>query len=196
VRLPRLEAHLAGSVLDAGAIGYIVPHVRTAADAAEAVAYAKYAPAGSRSMCPYTRGSRYVGFEGWDEHWPAENARTVVGVIVEDPLGLEHLEEIVAVDGVDLVWLGYGDLAQSLGLGGAAGHERIAEAQRRTLELCARHGKSAFCGLPASGGVEAFEQGYQQGFRTFAWGDIYIFADLWQRLSAGARDVLGAAARA
>jgi 2-keto-3-deoxy-L-rhamnonate aldolase RhmA len=188
VRLPHLEPHLAGSVLDAGAIGYIVPHVQTASAAAEAVAFAKYSPDGTRSMCPYTRGSRYVGFEGWDEFWPAQNASTVVGVIVEDALGLENLEEICAVDGVDLVWLGYGDLAQSLGLGGDVQHELIVQARQRGLELCQQYGKSAFCGLPATDGQAAFELSFQQGFRTFAWGDIYLFTDAWTRLSGHARN--------
>src|SRR5580765_6471497 len=70
VRLPHLEPSLAAGVLDAGAIGYIVPHVQTAAAAARAVAYAKYSPHGERGMCPYTRGAGYIDFSEWDEYWP------------------------------------------------------------------------------------------------------------------------------
>jgi 2-keto-3-deoxy-L-rhamnonate aldolase RhmA len=187
VRLPMLDAAMAGAVLDAGVMGYFVPHIATAEDAAQAVAYAKYAPDGVRGMCPTTRTNAFGGYREWDAYWPRANDQTVVGVIVEDALGLSNLEAICAVPGVDVVWLGTGDLSQSLGRGKQSTKDTIADATMKTLNLCRRHGKAAYCPLQVVDGAAGFKYWYDKGFRFMGWGDLSIFAHAFTTLSEGAR---------
>lgn len=92
-----------GRPLDLGACGVIVPNVRDAAHAREVVAATRYAPAGSRSV------GRLSGGAG----------RPLVVVMIETATALDDLDAVLAVEGLDGVYVGPGDLSLSLGLHGA-----------------------------------------------------------------------------
>jgi 4-hydroxy-2-oxoheptanedioate aldolase len=98
-----------GRPLDLGARGVIVPNVRDAAHAEEVVAATRYAPAGGRSI------GRLSG--GTDE--------PLVIAMVETATALEDLDALLAVDGLDGVYVGPGDLSLSLGLTGAGRREEL-----------------------------------------------------------------------
>ena len=101
-----------GRALDAGATGVIVPLIDTAEDAARAVAAARYAPNGVRSYGPM-RSQLRIG------PTPADaNRDTLVIAMIETPLGLENVEAICAVPGLDGVYVGPSDLR--LAVGGAS----------------------------------------------------------------------------
>src|SRR5262249_20848313 len=93
----------------------VVPHVDTAADAQEAVAATRFAPRGVRGMCP---SSHAAGYRGGDTRPFTRNAETetVVAVIVESPLGVENVAGMAAVDGIEAVFFGPGDLSHELGV--------------------------------------------------------------------------------
>ncbi|MER6176154.1 aldolase/citrate lyase family protein [Streptosporangium sp. NPDC001681] len=110
VRIAANDAVLIGRVLDAGALGVVVPMVETAEDARRAVRAFRYPPAGERSFGPL-RAGRLLGRS--PERLSAE---PVCLVMVESARGVANVEEIVAVDGVDGVFLGPADLAVGLGL--------------------------------------------------------------------------------
>ncbi|WP_181164680.1 HpcH/HpaI aldolase family protein [Amaricoccus solimangrovi] len=120
VRVAENEPLLIAKALDAGAVGVIVPHIQTAADLRKALASARFAPEGDRGKCGQVRGSHY-GADGvpWSEFWKKKNDSVVIMPLVEEREGIENLDEILAVDGVDVLWLGIGDLAQSYGVPGA-----------------------------------------------------------------------------
>ena len=93
-----------GRALDAGAVGVIVPLIDTAEDAARAVSAARYPPTGIRSYGPM-RSQLRIG------PTPADaNRDTVVIAMIETPLGLENVEAICAVPGLDGVYVGPSDL--------------------------------------------------------------------------------------
>jgi 4-hydroxy-2-oxoheptanedioate aldolase len=196
VRVPGFSENLIGKVLDAGAIGVVVPHVRSAAEAARVVNAVKYPPAGMRSMCPHIRSSNYCGWEGWEEHASIANDATVVVVLVEDREAVENLEEICAVPGVDVVWIGTGDLSQSLGIPGDFNNPQITEIRLRALELCQRRGIGSWCQLPVRNGQEAFSRWYNEGFRFFTWPDMSILAESVADLVGGARESVQLVTRA
>ncbi|MCS7478543.1 HpcH/HpaI aldolase/citrate lyase family protein [Umezawaea endophytica] len=109
VRVEANDATPIGRALDAGAGGVIVPLVDTAADAAAAVAAAKYGPEGKRSYGPM-RSALRIG------PTPADaNASTVVLVMIETAQGLANVEEICATPGLDGVYVGPSDLMLALG---------------------------------------------------------------------------------
>ena len=111
VRVPGPLPHRIGAALDSGAAGVLVPRIESAASAADVVRWARYPPAGERGFGP-GRANGYGRAGVQDAEAP------VVAVQVETQAGLDALDAILAVDGLDLVFVGPGDLSVSLGLDG------------------------------------------------------------------------------
>ena len=126
--------------LDIGCQGIVVPHVESAEQVERVVAATRLPPLGSRSTCPVVRGTGFSG-EGWDEYIAWSQANTVVIPIVESAAGLKNVEEIAAVDGVDLVYLGAVDLAAELGV--AVNGPDIVDAWLTLQEAARRNAKRA-----------------------------------------------------
>ncbi len=103
------DAGLIGAALDAGAQGVVVPLVESAADTRACVRAVKYAPAGMRSWGPY-RGRLMTSHDDLG----AVNAWTIACVQIETRAAMENLEDILAVDGLDMVLVGPNDLATAL----------------------------------------------------------------------------------
>jgi 4-hydroxy-2-oxoheptanedioate aldolase len=141
VRLQRSSEENTLLILDAGADGIVIPHISTAEQAEQAVQDAKYPPRGRRGMGGPNRGSGF-GFPAWQEYARRANEATVVIVIVEDVEGVKNADEICAVEGVDAVFLGTGDLSQEMGLD-FVGMENpaIAEAMTSVRDSCRHHSK-------------------------------------------------------
>ncbi|WP_348789770.1 aldolase/citrate lyase family protein [Leifsonia sp. NPDC080035] len=100
-------------LLDSGARGIIAPTVETAAQAAALVAATKYPPLGGRSLGP-TRPALYPG----DDYTAAGNRSASAIVQIETRAGYENVDDILAVEGLDSVYIGPADLAVSYGLPG------------------------------------------------------------------------------
>lgn len=101
------------SVLDCGATGVLVPHVATAAYAREVAALCRYR-GGRRGFATSTRAGRYTAVPMW-QHIKESDANTVVVAQIEDPEALEHIDAIAAVDGIDALFIGRGDLTAAFG---------------------------------------------------------------------------------
>ena len=145
VRVPWMEHWVATRVLDNGALGIVMPHVDTAEQAREVVDRLKYPPIGHRSVAG---GAAVFDFEKVDvgESIAAINASTLVTVMIETPLGVENADEIAAVDGVDVLLIGTGDLTAEMGIPGQPGHERVLAAYESVIAACHKHGKWAGMG--------------------------------------------------
>jgi 4-hydroxy-2-oxoheptanedioate aldolase len=127
-------------VLDAGALGIIAPHVRSAAEARDYVTAAKFPPLGERSAAGALPHLHYRSFPAAAAD-AAMNAATMVVVQFESEEALKNADEIVAVDGVDMVLIGSNDMLASFGLTGQYEHPRLREAYAKTIEVCRRHNK-------------------------------------------------------
>lgn len=101
------------SVLDCGAVGALVPHVSSAAKAREIVAACRFR-GGKRGYSGSVRAARYGGTPMWTNIDAADKATTVIAMI-EDPEALDEIDAIVAVDGLDGVFIGRGDLTAAFG---------------------------------------------------------------------------------
>lgn len=108
VRVQGPEAPYILSVLDCGATGVLVPHVDSAAKAKAVVDACRYAT-GARGFSNTTRAGGF-GKAGFAEHVAEQDDRITVIAMVEDPHGIDVVEEILAVDGLDGVFIGRGDL--------------------------------------------------------------------------------------
>jgi len=160
VRVPWNEPVSIMKALDAGAGGVIVPMVNSVAEAVAAVGACRYPPDGVRSWGP-TRASLGVP----DFSPELANRSVVCAVMVETVPALERLGEIIAVPGVDAVYIGPSDFAISMGFA-----PRSDEAEhRRRLEavpgVCREHGVVA--GI-ACGSLELLERWRQSGYTMLA----------------------------
>ena len=108
VRVGAMDPALIGRVLDWGADGIMVPHIRSAEEAAACVAAMRYPPRGARGVSRTVRAFRY----GLDE-FPGIKEPVLLAQI-EDPAGVENAEEIARVDGVSVLFVGPADLRFSL----------------------------------------------------------------------------------
>jgi 4-hydroxy-2-oxoheptanedioate aldolase len=126
-----------GRALDAGALAVIVPMVNDAEGARSAVSASRYAPEGSRSYGPVAAVSRYS-----DDYARVANRTVACIVMIETVEALENLDEILAVPGVDAVYVGPVDLSLTLGLPPETDHDdaRFTDAIDRILAACERHG--------------------------------------------------------
>ena len=127
-------------VLDLGAQGVIVPLVHTAEDAERAVAAAKYPPRG-------VRGFSFSRMNNWgtdfDSYAANANNDIAVVVMIESREGVANIDAILAVDGVDGVFIGPYDLSGSCGVPGQTAHEEVQAGCRRVAEACRSAGKAA-----------------------------------------------------
>ena len=137
VRVPCCDETLIGRALDAGAAGVIVPQVNDAATAARAVAAARYPPEGCRGAAL----ARAQGY-GFDRaaYMADANRRSVVVVQAEHRDAVEQIDSIVAVEGLDAVFIGPFDLAGSLGHAGEPGHPEVLAAADRVRDACVAAG--------------------------------------------------------
>jgi 4-hydroxy-2-oxoheptanedioate aldolase len=127
-------------VLDGGALGVIVPHVGSAADARAAVTAAKFPPLGDRSAAGPLPHLHYRSFPAAEAN-AALDAATMVIVQFESAEALAKADEIVAIEGVDMVLIGTNDLLADWGIPGEYEHPRVREAYEKTIAACRRHGK-------------------------------------------------------
>jgi 4-hydroxy-2-oxoheptanedioate aldolase len=149
VRVPGNSPDFIPRVLDGGALGVIVPDVRSAEEARRAVAAAKYPPLGSRG---YSGSLPHLQFRAFPpaEALAALNEATTVMVQFESAEAVANAEAIAAVEGVDMVMIGTNDLLADMGLSGQYQHERVQDAYKRTIAACRRHGKHVGVGgLPS-----------------------------------------------
>jgi 2-keto-3-deoxy-L-rhamnonate aldolase RhmA len=141
VRVSRPDAASILSALDDGAIGVMVPHVSTAEKARDVASWARY-KGGSRGS-GISRGGDYggvVGPGGIDAYYEWADTVTTVVAMIEDAEALERIDEITAVEGIDVFFMGRGDLG--LSLSNMAGPKpTVEEASKIIAESVLRSGK-------------------------------------------------------
>ena len=155
-------------LLDVGARGLIVPNIHSVEEVQQIIDYAKFAPIGQRGFCPTRK-------DGWGfdtERTTAEtmavmNEATLLLPQCETAEALEHIEEIVALEGVDGVFIGPFDLSISMGIPGQFNHPDFVAALANVQKACRDAGKFCmiFAGAPA-----AVAERFQQGYDSVAYG--------------------------
>ncbi|MCK4343939.1 MAG: aldolase, partial [Bacteroidales bacterium] len=117
VRVSENNESLISRALDIGAQGVQVPQINNKQDAIKVVKAAKFSPLGNRGVCRYVRAA---GFSSKDRNvfFEESNQNTLVILQIEGKEGIENLEYIFDVNGVDIIFLGPYDLSQSLGVPG------------------------------------------------------------------------------
>ena len=166
VRPPAGQYHLIAPVLDVGAQGIMVPMTETVEQARFIVECCRYRPEGKRGLA---FGIAHDDYSSGDvlRKMADENERTLVIALIETASGIENVDEIMAVPGIDVGWLGHFDLTNSMGITGQFDHPNFLMAVDRLAAACAKHGKPAGF-LPGS--PEMAKSWMAKGFRCLAYG--------------------------
>jgi 4-hydroxy-2-oxoheptanedioate aldolase len=186
VRVPANREEVILSFMDRGAMGVIVPHVNTREDAEAAVAAVKFGPegrrgmGGGRSLRPY-RGERNV--------FAAANRETMVICMVEEQEGVDNLDSILDVPGIDVVHVGANDLSQSLGYVGQAQHPKVQAVIDQIIRTVkSRPGPFPAVGIGGQGGgtdVPLLKRYADKGVQFFTMGVTGLLTAATRRVLEG-----------
>lgn len=161
VRVPGHAPEAIAAALDAGAAGVLVPRVSTAEQARAAVQATRYPPVGSRGVGP-GRAAAY-GY-GIPDYLAAANDQLFLAIQVETGEGLANIDTIAAVDGVDVIFIGPGDLSVSIDAMGPAGAEKLAGAIQTIATAALRTGRTVGIFRPSPDDIGKWRQ---SGLRFF-----------------------------
>lgn len=142
VRVPRGEYTWLARALDLGARGVMIPMVESEEQAKSIVQACRYPPVGRRGAA---FGFAQCDYQGGDvaDKIRRSHERTLVIAQIETERGLEQVDRIAAVDGVDVLWVGHFDLSNFMGIPGKFDDPRFDSAMRAVVDACRRHGKAA-----------------------------------------------------
>ena len=153
-----------GRVLDLGAAGVMLPRLDTAAEVCEAIGHLRYPPEGDRGVATYNRACRFGLDPGALDRADGE---ALVVVQVESARAVAQVEEIAALDGVDVLFVGPRDLSHDLGVPGDLRAPSYLAALDQVRAAAQRHGKR--CGLLAPDGAAAAAR-HEEGWTFVAVG--------------------------
>ena len=181
-------------LLDNGVTGIVYPDIGTAEQARRAVGVCRFPPLGKRSVAggyphfDYRAGALADTVRALDES-------ALVVAMIETVEGLENVDAIAAVDGVDVIHLGSNDLLAAMGKAGQFDDPAIVAAQERVTDAARRHGKFAGCGgnRDVARQVEAIRRGAQFVTTQTDIGFLMAAANAWttgvrERLEQGSAD--------
>lgn len=171
VRLPSDDANLIKQFMDGGARSLMIPNVKSAEQARAIVAAMTYAPGGIRGFSVGHRANQFGRIKGYHA-----NARTqqLLAAQIECATGVAHAAEIAAVEGVDVLFVGPGDLSTNLGAMGNPGAPHVQEAIASVLAAAKAAGKQA--GILAPNPADALRY-LEAGFTMVAVGsDLGLLA--------------------
>lgn len=140
VRPPSKNYHHIANVLDAGAAGLLLPMVASAEEMQGIIRSMKYAPEGGRGVALGIAHDRYQPGPVLEKLATA-NRNTVAIALIETRSGVENVEAIAAVPGVDVLWIGHFDLSCSLGIPGAFDHPDFKAATGKVEAAARQHGR-------------------------------------------------------
>ena len=139
-RVPNINASTVLRFLDRGVMGIMGPHITTGGEARALANACRYAPLGKRSFGS-GRGAYFGDFASGLQYMKHTNAQVLVIAQLEDVEVLDHLDEILSVDGIDLFASGAQDIAQSLSLPGEPEHPSVTEFQQKVENAVHAAGK-------------------------------------------------------
>jgi 4-hydroxy-2-oxoheptanedioate aldolase len=148
VRVPTPRPEMVKPVLDCGALGVVFPQIATRREAEATVQAVRYAPEGQRGYGPTYAALRW-GLPNL-EYVKAANEAVLNVVLIESQAGVDALDDILTVGGLDVVAVARGDLSQSLGVAGQFEHPHLGEIVAKAEAKILAHGEVALGGIAVS----------------------------------------------
>lgn len=181
VRVEGFQRQRIHRVLDLGAEGVMCPRIHNVEEAKKVVKGLHYPPRGKRGMAKMVRAT---GFGKDFSDYLTHSQENVLGVVqIETAEVLNHLEEIAALDGVDVLFIGPSDLSMELGIFGELDHSLFKDALQTTVSAARKAGKATGILIP---NPEEFAAYHEMGIRMIACGSDATF------VSQGANNMMKA----
>lgn len=136
VRVKESCASVMGEVLDIGAGGIQVPQITTRAEAEAVINRVKFAPMGERGVCRFVRAAKYSSKDRF-EYFKDENEKVTI-LQIEGQEGIDNIDDILTVDGIDVLFIGPYDLSQSLGVPGEIDNPLVEAKMLEIIERCSK----------------------------------------------------------
>jgi 4-hydroxy-2-oxoheptanedioate aldolase len=171
--------------LDSGASGVQVPSLRDPENVREVIFRAKYHPIGGRGWAPGCRAADYAFFDT-DEYVARANRDTLVCVHVENREMVDQVEALCRIEHLDVLFIGTGDLSQSLGHPGKASHPDVQAAVDKVIAAGVRHGKhlGAVASTP-----EQLRDYIRRGVKYIAWqSDLVLYKNALKAAAANFKE--------
>lgn len=168
-RVPELSRPAVLKLLDAGAMGLIIPNVNSLEEAQQIVSWGKYAPLGSRGVAPSAGTDFWMADyarQGLDHYFEVSNRETMLIPQCETAGCLEDIERIAALPGIDGIFVGPFDLSTAMGIPGQFDKPEFQDALRHVRSVCAAAGKP--CIIYAAN-EEAVRHGFELGYDSVAY---------------------------
>lgn len=126
--------------LDSGASGVQVPQINSHLSASKASEYSRFYPFGSRGLCGGTRAARYSAINT-EDYCSGSNKEVLLVIHIEGKAGVDNIDSILQVPGIDVIFLGPFDLSQSLGLPGKVDHPLVVKTMKEVIVKANDSGK-------------------------------------------------------
>ena len=174
IRVPEINENMISKALDIGADYVQVPQIETAADAERVVKAAKFYPQGARGVCRYVRAADYASMPK-ENYFGNANKTTGTIIHIEGNIAFNNIDEILAVDGIDVIFIGPYDMSQSCGVPGQVNHPKVIAQMKEIVEKAKSLGKlvGTFVETP-----ESSKQWVDLGIKYIAYAvDVGIYFD-------------------
>ena len=161
VRTPFDDLGGIARALDGGSLGMLFPRVRTLDEARRAVESTKYPPLGRRGvhlLRPHTAFSPPADAQAY---FAEANAALITGVQIETTESIEIIEEIAALEGVDMLYIGPNDLRADLMAAGRNAEAETDQVERRVVAACRANGKISGCHTTREHAARLVSRGFQ-----------------------------------
>ena len=135
IRVRNNDESLILRALDIGAQGIEIPQINSESDAIRAVKSVKYSPQGERGVCRYVRAANYSSMDKF-KYFKYANEETMIIAHIEGVDGINNLDEILSVPGIDVIFIGPYDLSQSLGIPGEVNNPLVTERMKEVILKC------------------------------------------------------------
>ncbi len=137
IRVAKNDESLILRALDIGAQGVEIPQINCKDDALQAVNSVKFSPQGFRGVCRYVRAANYSSMDKF-KYFESANKETMIIIHIEGIKGINNLDEILSVSGIDIVFIGPYDLSQSLGIPGKIDDPLVEEKMQEVVLKCSK----------------------------------------------------------
>ncbi len=134
-RVPGIQENYFKWLLDMGISGLQIPHIKTEEDAKKAVKFSKFYPIGERGLCRFVRAAEFSNIKK-DDYISKTNEKNMLILQIEGKEGVDNIEKIAAVEGIDIIFVGPYDLSQSMGLIGQIWHENVVNEILKVVKVC------------------------------------------------------------
>ncbi len=172
VRVPEAKREVVLKMMEMGAAGLLLPNTDTPEKARKLVEYSKYHPMGKRGVSLLRPHTGFEKIENAVQYMHDSNAETLLMAQIESPLGVENVDAILDVEGLDAVFVGPNDLSQNMGIYGQFDHPDFIAALDRVIASARK--RSKFSGIHLMSGT-ALKTWIEKGMTLNLCGNDVVF---------------------